>query len=103
MSDNTYTFSGRSAIELALVNIMETEDIKRVYMPSYCCASMISSFKKHNIEILFYDVRIDENGIYYDINEELDFDILFAMSYLGVEQLIDAIIEMFSKKNIIVL
>lgn len=103
MSDYTYTFSGRSAIELALVNIMETEDIKRVYMPSYCCASMISSLKKHNIDILFYDVHIDENGVYYDINEELDFDIFFAMSYFGVEQSMDTIIEKISKKNIIVL
>lgn len=103
MSDYTYTFSGRSAIELALVNIMETKDVKRVYMPSYCCASMISSFKKHNFEILFYDVHIVENGIYYDINYELDFDIFFAMSYFGVEQSMDTIIEKISKKNIIVL
>lgn len=103
MSDYTYTFSGRSAIELALVNIMETEDIKRVYMPSYCCASMIASFKKHNIEILFYDVQVDERGIYYNIEESLDCDIFFAMSYFGVEQSMDDIIENMSKKDIIVL
>src|SRR5699024_10809923 len=64
---------------------------------------MINSIKKHNIDILFYDVRIDENGIYYYFNEELDFDIFFAMSYFGVEQSMDAIIEKISKKNIIVL
>lgn len=103
ISDYTYTFSGRSAIELALVNIMRTKEIKRVYMPSYCCTSMIGPFKKYNIELLFYDVQFNGSRIDYDINESLDYDLFFAMSYFGVEQSMDNIIEKMSKKNIIVM
>lgn len=72
-------------------------------MPSYCCSSMLSVFKKYNIEMYFYDVNINESGLYYNIDENADIDLFFAMSYFGLENSLDSIIKKMTKKNIIVL
>ena len=103
ITDFTYTFSGRSAIELALINIMESQDIKRVYMPSYCCSSMLSSFIKHGIDITYYDVSINSNGLTYHIDYSQDVDLFFAMSYFGVEHSMDEVIKKFKSLGTIIL
>ena len=103
ITDFTYTFSGRSAIELVLMNIMKTQDIKRVYMPSYCCSSMLSPFIKHGIDIIYYDVSISSNGLIYHIDYSKDVDLFFAMSYFGVEHSMDEVIQEFKTLGITVL
>src|SRR5699024_1259072 len=86
-----------------LVNIMKTKDIKRVYMPSYCCGSMLSPFEKLNIEIIFYDVLLSETGITYDIDYSQDIDLFFAMSYFGVGQSMDEVLQNFSASKTTIL
>src|SRR5699024_3864697 len=93
----------RSAIELALINIKESQDIKRVYMPSYCCSSMLTSFIKHGIDITYYDVSINSNGVTYHIDYSQDVDLFFAMSYFGVEHSMDEVIKEFKSLGITIL
>lgn len=55
-----YVFSGRTAIETVLKNILQYRTVNKVVLPSYCCESMLQPFKKANIIIEFYDVYYDD-------------------------------------------
>lgn len=101
--DCAYTFSGRSAIELALMNIMKERNIKRVYMPSYCCSSMLQPFHKQEIDILFYQVDINKGKLSYDIDYDEEVDLFFAMSYFGVDESIDSFITRFKEQGTLVI
>jgi len=102
-ADYTFTFSGRSAIELALINIMRDREVKSVYMPSYCCSSMLQSFKKYDIKIEFYKVTISETGLAFDIDVNKKIDVFFAISYFGLEQSMDNVILKMSDNNVVVI
>src|SRR5699024_7740748 len=81
------------------------KNIYKVYMPSYCCSSMIEPFLKHNIQVLYYDVFYDkENGLQYNIDTDIDCDIFFAMGYFGIHFFnSDYIIDQFKAKVTIIL
>lgn len=63
-----WLLSGRTALELIVID----SDIKTVSMPRWCCDSMIVPFKKHGVEVFFYE------------NEpESKYDAIFVMDYFG--------------------
>lgn len=103
--DTHFTISGRSAIELVIKDIQFDRDIKNVYMPSYCCNSMIEPFIKHDIKVFFYDVIYDESkGIQYEVELDVDCDIFFAISYFGVEEFQqESLLEHFQRKGTIII
>lgn len=103
--DFTYTFSGRAAIELAIKDIRTRNDVQTVYMPSYCCHSMIDPFIKNDINVIYYNVNYcNKNGITYEINQYEECDIFFAMSYFGLEDFnLDSAIAEFSKQGKIII
>lgn len=105
VGDSTFTFSGRSAIELAILDIKLERKVKRVYMPSYCCKSMVDPFIKNEIEVMFYEVYFDvESGIQYHIDLNVECDIFFAMSYFGIEKFQhDLSLNHFKEKGTIIL
>src|SRR5699024_1400496 len=81
----SFTFSGRSAIELAVNDIMLEQELRTVYMPSYCCKSMVDPFINNNIEVIFYEVYFEEDkGLCYKINLDVQCDVFFAISYFGL-------------------
>ena len=80
--DSIFVLSGRTAIDMAIQDILIEKKIKKVYFPSYCCMSMVDCFVKRNIEIVFYNVYFD-NGLRYDIDLNMDCDVFFAMNYFG--------------------
>lgn len=103
-SDFAYTFSGRSAIELAIKDILNTRSVETVYMPSYCCDSMVQPFIKNKINVIYYLVSYSVNGISYKIDYNINCDIFFAMSYFGLEDTkMDSIIEKYSERGTIVI
>src|SRR5699024_2469233 len=103
-SDYVYTFSGRSAIELAIMNIMRKRNVKRVYMPSYCCNSMLQPFlNQHNLEILFYQVDVKDGKLCYDIEFDNDVDLFFALNYFGIDESIDPFIERFKQMGAVII
>ena len=63
-----YVDSGRSAIELAIRDVLSHKAVTSVYMPSYFCDSMVIPFKRNGIEVCFYDVTVDESGFHFDFD-----------------------------------
>lgn len=98
--DIKYLMSGRTAIDYILNNI---NDIKKiVYMPEYCCGSMVQPFIDNGYRIDYYKVDLIHN-IYY-INELQECSIFFGMSYFGYnDSNMDKYIEKFKEKNVIVI
>lgn len=100
--DQRLLFSGRTAIDYVLEDI--TKPINSVYMPSYCCDSMLKPFIKRNISIEFYDVIPSENGLKYLVDYEKQIDVFFAMSYFGFQKTnMDSIVEKFIGREILVI
>jgi len=98
--DNKLLMSGRTAIDYVLNEINDTKKI--VYMPNYCCESMIQPFIDNNYIIKYYDIDIINNK--YNIDCDIDCSIFFAMSYFGYnESNMDTYIERFNQRNIIVI
>lgn len=98
--DNKLLMSGRSAIDFVIKDINISNGI--VYMPNYCCESMVEPFISNSYNIEYYDVDIINNKYIIDMNKECD--IFFAMSYFGYNKAnMDKYIKNFARKNIIVI
>ena len=96
--------SGRTAIDLALYIINKNNEIRKIYMPSYCCESMLIAFKERNMQIDFYDVEYKNGNLVYDINLQEDCDLFFAMNYFGFSNYnMDFYIENYKRKGCIVI
>jgi|SRR5699024_8093620 len=95
--------SGRTAIDLVLRDIQENKEIYNVYFPAYCCQSMLQPFIDHGVNVIFYDVNYDD-GLKFDINENQQCDIFFAMNYFGFSRgRMDSYIRIFKQRNITVI
>ena len=100
--DYCLLYSGRTAIDYVLSDIPKT--IRSVYMPSYCCYSMLQPFLDRGIKVYFYGIELTDNGISYRIDYEKPCDIFFAISYFGyLSTTIDAEIEVFRNKGITII
>lgn len=96
--------SGRTAIDFAIEILQKNQSIKKVYMPSYCCESMLISFLNKNIEIEFYDVLFESGKLIYNIDLDKECDIFFAMNYFGFSSYnMDYYIECFKRRSITVI
>lgn len=104
VSDSTFTFSGRASIEVALRDIMNHRHAKKVYVPSYCCISMLQSFIDHGLKIQYYDVTLKKGVFIYDIDYHHDCDIILIMNYFGidVEQTQDMIEKLHNGRAVII-
>ncbi|WP_338470961.1 hypothetical protein R4Z10_19650 [Niallia sp. XMNu-256] len=101
--DNKLLLSGRTAIHFVLKDILKNNKINTVYFPSYCCKSMIQPFVDFGINIIFYDVKFEEE-LKFNINMNQECDIFFAMNYFGFSKgRMDRYIEIFKQRNIIVI
>ncbi|MEI7668260.1 MAG: hypothetical protein WCI62_04650, partial [Erysipelotrichaceae bacterium] len=78
-----YLLSGRTALDHIIQDIKQSTKFKSVYMPSYCCQSMIQPFIDSNIEVKFYRVRFEENRFVYDVDYEINCDAILIMQYFG--------------------
>src|SRR5699024_8023809 len=80
-------------------------NIKSVYMPSYCCKTMVEPFINNDIEVSFYEVFYEEGkGIEYRIDTDFNCDVFYSISYFGIEQFKqEPFLKEFKKKNTIIL
>lgn len=85
VSDSSFTFSGRNAIEIALKDAMENKRIKVAYVPSYCCVSMLQPFIDNGVTFDFYEVRFENGKIIYDIDANKKCDLILFMRYFGLK------------------
>lgn len=98
--DVKYLMSGRTAIDYVLEDIKD--DKKIVYMPDYCCNSMVQPFIDKGYNIKYYNVDLMNNKFYIDI--QFNCSIFFGMSYFGYSNSnMDYYIKKFKMKNIAVI
>ena len=82
--ENRFLATGRTALDHIICDINATRTFKTVYMPSYCCHTMIEPFISNRVEVLFYDVVVNKNGdLNYNIDYRVNCDAVFIMSYFG--------------------
>lgn len=98
--DYKLLMSGRTAIDYVINDINDSKKI--VYMPNYCCESMVQPFIDNGYTVEFYNVDVLNNV--YDINIDFDCSIFFAMSYFGFSiSNMDKYINILSKKGIVII
>lgn len=83
--DSCFTFSGRNAIALALGDILHSAAIKTVYVPSYCCVSMLQAFLDRGLPLRFYRVEFREGRFQYELPELEAGALVLVMSYFGLD------------------
>lgn len=78
-----FTLCGRTALELVLRDAVAERRIRKAYLPSYCCHTMIEPFVAKNIPVEFYPVFFTDTGISWEFRENNDCDLIFLMDYFG--------------------
>lgn len=76
------TLSGRVALEY-IVEDIDRNGKHSVYMPSYCCHTMIEPFRKHGIKVIFYDMVPAVSGLKRLFNPNHGCDVVFLIDYFG--------------------
>lgn len=101
--DKCYVLSGRTAIDIIIQNILKTRKIRNVYMPGWCCDSMIAPFTAHGIRVDFYDIRFDGTLKCHTVCTD-DTDIFYVTNYFGYENIFSVeTVRRFKKQGAIIL
>ncbi len=101
--DGCFVLSGRTAIDLIVHGIAKKRPVHKVYMPAWCCDSMIAPFSHRNIHVDFYDVRFDgQLKCHTEITESTE--ILYVTNYFGYENTLDIdVVRQFKTQGTIIL
>ncbi len=81
-----YVLSGRTALELTGRDLIKERRIRSIYLPSYCCDSMIHPFSELGLEVRFYDVQPDREGICRLLKKDHGCDAVLLLDYFGFSQ-----------------
>lgn len=101
--DGVFALSGRTAIDLIVQDIQKSRKLKSVYMPAWCCDSMLAPFQSRGVEVMLYDIRLD-GSLQYLIDESHTPDIFYVNNYFGYENTVGKeIIQHFRQKGSIIL
>ena len=101
--EGVYVLSGRTAIDLIIQDIQKTRKIQNVYMPAWCCDSMLSPFIDKGINVNLYDIRLG-NQLEYLVDESKYADIFYVTNYFGYNNTISpAVIKHFKAKGSIII
>ena len=102
--DNRLLLSGRTAIDFIYQDLSYGRNITTVYMPAYCCDSMIFPFKDRNVNVLFYDLVYEDGKVKCDIDATLNVDILYICNYFGFSTGVDVeVVVSMQKKGVVIL
>ena len=81
-----FVLSGRTAQEIAVDDILRSQAIKKAYLPSYCCHTMIEPFLRHHIAVEFYDITVSGGKIRREFNADNDCELVFLIDYFGYRE-----------------
>lgn len=81
--DVHYTLCGRTALDLVLRDSLQTRPVRKAYLPSYCCHTMIEPFIAKGIEVLFYNVFFTDTGVGCSFDRDNECDMVLLMDYFG--------------------
>lgn len=90
-----FFLSGRTALDFLIKNIKAKKPIRKAYLPSYCCHSMIQPFLDNDIEVIFYNVLIAENRLTIKVDSNIECDLFYSIQYFGF---VDEQLDYFIKK-----
>ena len=81
------TYSGRMALYGAVQDCKKERSLRRAWLPSYCCESMVQPFRLAGLSVSFYGVNFDKesNKIIRSPFEPEERDLVLSMSYFGFE------------------
>lgn len=85
MEDDCFTFSGRNAIAIAIRDILNRHKIDTVFVPSYCCVSMLQEFIDRGLRIEFYNVGYEGGRFTYQTPQCGNHSLVLIMSYFGLD------------------
>ena len=101
--DGVYTISGRTAIDVILQDILAKRLVRNVYMPAWCCDSMLAPFHDRGIKVELYDISF-YGQLNYLKKKKKEPDIFYVNNYFGFENTIDLeIVKFFKAKKVIIL
>ena len=96
----SYLLSGRTALDYIIRDAKQTRKLISVYLPSYCCHTMIQPFISNGVHVRFYDVTVDSrDGLKVDISDIKNCDAVYVMKYFGYEHDISPIIDVAKRNN----
>jgi hypothetical protein len=78
-----HVLAGRTAIDVIIRDIKITSLLRTVYMPSYCCESMIEPFVKNGVSVVFYHVTAGAEGFSIDYDFNNNCDAIVLLDYFG--------------------
>lgn len=74
--------SGRTALA-AIISDLQRRHIKSVCIPDYCCESMIEPFLRQGMDLTFYPVNKNDEGLTISVEEAFDSDAVLLVDYFG--------------------
>jgi len=80
--DIAFTMSGRTSILYILQEVESTVTTKIVYMPAYCCDSMVAPFRLKGYDIHFYDITHSFEPV-IQLNLLKSAGVFFTCDYFG--------------------
>lgn len=73
--------SGRVALNYILADIRKKYSVKKAWLPSWCCDSMIKPFIENGLEIEFYSVYYDGNHLVQEVPQNAE--LILVLDYFG--------------------
>ena len=92
-----HTMSGRTALELIATDLKVERGAKSIYMPAYCCDSMMEPFKKQGYEIKLYAVEPYSKTVHRQVFTDHGCDAILLLDYFGFETEETAVFAMMEK------
>lgn len=78
-----YTLSGRTAMEQIALDAIRELGALTVYMPSYCCHTMLEPLRSAGAEVRFYTVRYDGQRLVREYDPGHGCNAVLLMDYFG--------------------
>lgn len=78
-----FLLSGRTALDFIIRDIKASAGLDKVYLPSYCCHTMIQPFLDNGVCVEFYQVNFKNGKYTYELNFENPCSAVLIMQYFG--------------------
>lgn len=93
-----FLLSGRTALDYIIRDAKKTYGLKTIWLPSYCCHSMISPFIKNGVGIKFYPVYFNGANLIFEMEKISSDEALYIMQYFGFMREYPEIVRDISKQ-----
>lgn len=100
-----FLISGRAAIDLAIKEIIANKNIRKAYLPSYLCDSMIGPFIDNGVEIEFYDITYDGKNFDIDTNKLCNTDnsiVLYCDYFIANKNMYNKLANSISSNSVLI-